>query len=65
MASHLDDFVHAPGRRLLWYGLAFMLLTWGGPQRVAAVGAAGSAAIMGVLVFKALKHLSLACGPAI
>jgi undecaprenyl-diphosphatase len=42
----------------LWYGLAFMLLTWGGPQRVAAVSAAGSAAIMGVLVFKALKHLS-------
>ncbi len=42
----------------LWYGLAFMLLTWGGPQRVAAVGAAGSAALCGVLVFKALKHLS-------
>jgi len=42
----------------LWYGLAFLLLAWGGPQRIAAVGAAGSAALVGVLVFKALKHLS-------
>ena len=35
-----------------------MLLAWGGPQRLAAVGAAGSAALIGVLIFKALKHLS-------
>jgi undecaprenyl-diphosphatase len=42
----------------LWYGLGIMLLAWGGPQRLAAVGAAGSAALLGVLIFKALKHLS-------
>jgi undecaprenyl-diphosphatase len=42
----------------LWYGLGLILLEWGGPQRYAAVGAAGSAALVGVLVFKALKHLS-------
>jgi undecaprenyl-diphosphatase len=35
-----------------------MLLAWGGPQRLAAVGAASSAALVGVLIFKALKHLS-------
>ena len=35
-----------------------MLLAWGGPQRLAAIGAAGSAALIGVLIFKALKHLS-------
>jgi undecaprenyl-diphosphatase len=35
-----------------------MLLAWGGPQRYAAVAAAGSAAVTGVLIFKALKHLS-------
>ena len=42
----------------LWYGVGIMLLAWGGPQRLAAVGAAGSAALVGVLIFKALKHLS-------
>src|SRR5450432_712422 len=42
----------------LWYGLGIMLLAWGGPQRYAAVTAAGSAALTGVLIFKALKHLS-------
>jgi undecaprenyl-diphosphatase len=42
----------------LWYGLGAMLLAYGGPQRFAAVGAAGSAAIVGVLVFKGLKRLS-------
>lgn len=35
-----------------------MLLAWGGPQRLAAIGAAGSAGLVGVLIFKALKHLS-------
>ena len=29
----------------LWYGLGIMLLAWGGPQRLAAIGAAGSAAL--------------------
>ena len=41
-----------------WYGLAVMLLVFGGPQRFAAVGAAGSAAVLGIGVFKALKMLS-------
>jgi undecaprenyl-diphosphatase len=42
----------------LWYSLGAMLLLVGGPQRFAAVGAAGCAAIGGVLVFKALKKIS-------
>jgi undecaprenyl-diphosphatase len=42
----------------IWYGLGFMPLVFGGPQRVSAVLAAGSAAIVGILVFKALKKLS-------
>lgn len=42
----------------LWYGLGTILLLDGGSQRFAAVGAAGSAAILGIFVFKALKHLS-------
>ena len=42
----------------LWYSLAAILLAFGGPQRYAAVGAAGSAALAGVFIFKALKHLS-------
>jgi undecaprenyl-diphosphatase len=42
----------------IWYALGFMLLTFGGPQRFSAVGAAGAAAILGILVFKALKRLS-------
>jgi undecaprenyl-diphosphatase len=41
-----------------WYGLGIMLLAFGGPQRFAAIGAAGSAAIAGIGVFKALKTLS-------
>jgi undecaprenyl-diphosphatase len=42
----------------IWYGLGAILLAYGGPQRFAAVGAAGSAAILGVFVFKGLKLLS-------
>ena len=42
----------------LWYSLGIMLLLFGGPQRFAAVGAAGSAAIAGIFVFKALKKIS-------
>jgi undecaprenyl-diphosphatase len=42
----------------LWYALGIILLLWGGPQRFSAVGAAGSAAIAGIVVFKALKRLS-------
>jgi undecaprenyl-diphosphatase len=42
----------------LWYGLGIMLLARGGQQRLAAIGAAGSAALVGIGVFKGLKHLS-------
>jgi undecaprenyl-diphosphatase len=42
----------------LWYGLGAMLLIFGGAQRFAAIGAAGSAAIGGIFVFKVLKRLS-------
>jgi len=42
----------------LWYTLGVLLLVWGGPQRFAAVTAAGSSAIAGIGVFKLLKHLS-------
>ena len=42
----------------LWYALGFALLAFGGAQRFAAVGAAGSAALLGVGVFKILKRLS-------
>jgi undecaprenyl-diphosphatase len=42
----------------LWYGLGAILLTFGGSRGSAAVGAAGSAAILGILVFKILKQLS-------
>lgn len=42
----------------LWYSLGAMLLVVGGPQRFAAVGAAGCAAIGGIFVFKALKTIS-------
>ena len=42
----------------LWYGLGIMLLIDGGPQRFSAIGAAGSAAVFGIFVFKALKRLS-------
>ena len=42
----------------LWYSLGAILLAVGGPRGYEAVGAAGSAAILGIFVFKALKHLS-------
>ena len=42
----------------LWYSLGAILLIAGGPNRYAAVCAAGAAAIAGVLVFKALKKIS-------
>ncbi len=42
----------------IWYSLAGILLLGGGANRYAAVGAAGSAAIVGVFLFKALKRIS-------
>src|SRR6267378_2135341 len=42
----------------VWYGLGIMLFLYGGPQRYSAVCAAGTAAVAGIFVFKALKKLS-------
>jgi undecaprenyl-diphosphatase len=42
----------------LWYSLGALLLAFGGPRGYVAFGAAGSAAILGIFVFKALKKLS-------
>jgi len=42
----------------IWYGLGLMLFAYGGPQRFSAIGAAGSAAVLGIFVFTALKRLS-------
>jgi undecaprenyl-diphosphatase len=42
----------------IWYGLGFMLLAYGGPQRFSAVCAAGAATIAGIFAFKVLKRLS-------
>jgi len=42
----------------LWYGLGGMLLIFGGASRYEAVAASGSAALVGVFVFKVLKLLS-------
>src|SRR5260370_37014062 len=47
----------------IWYGLGLMLIAYGGPQRFSAIGAAGSAAGLGIFVFKALKRLSQRPGP--
>lgn len=42
----------------LWYSLGAILLAFGGMRGHAAVGAAGSAAILGIFVFKLLKKIS-------
>ena len=42
----------------LWYGLGLMLAIFGGPQKFAAIGAAGSSAVVGMFLFKALKMIS-------
>ncbi|MGB9432163.1 MAG: phosphatase PAP2 family protein [Candidatus Acidiferrum sp.] len=42
----------------LWYSLGVLLLAFGGSRGYAAFGASGAAAILGILVFKALKRLS-------
>src|SRR5882724_12370518 len=47
----------------LWYGLGGMVLIFGGPQRFAAVEAAGAAGISGVFVFKIIKRLSARSRP--
>ncbi len=47
----------------LWYALGIMLLLFGGPNRFAAIGAAGSAAIAGIFIFKMLKRISRRARP--
>jgi undecaprenyl-diphosphatase len=42
----------------LWYSLGALLVAFGGSRGYVAFGAAGSAAILGIFVFKALKKLS-------
>lgn len=42
----------------LWYSLGALLLAFGGSRRYIAFGAAGTAAILGIFVFKGLKRLS-------
>ena len=42
----------------IWYALGISLLVIGGGQRFTAVSAAGAAAIVGIFVFKLLKHVS-------
>jgi len=42
----------------LWYSLGAILLAVGGSRGYEAVGAAGTAAILGIFVFKGLKKLS-------
>lgn len=42
----------------LWYSLGAILLAFGGAHGTRAVGAAGSAAMVGVVVFKVLKKIS-------
>lgn len=42
----------------LWYAFGLILLLCGGGQRFAAIGAAGSSAVAGILIFRALKRTS-------
>jgi len=42
----------------LWYALGLILYFCGGPHRFAAIGAAGSAALAGIFLFRALKKTS-------
>src|SRR5437588_12739018 len=42
----------------IWYALGFLVLAFGGSQRFAAVSTAGAAAVVGIFLFKALKHIS-------
>jgi undecaprenyl-diphosphatase len=42
----------------LWYLTGFSILLLGGPERLTAVASAGSAALVGVGLFKSLKKLS-------
>jgi undecaprenyl-diphosphatase len=41
-----------------WYALGLAVFLWGGPQRFAALGAAGLATLTGVMIFRAIKNAS-------
>lgn len=42
----------------LWYAFGVILLLAGGEHRFAAIGAAGTSAVAGIFIFRALKHSS-------
>jgi undecaprenyl-diphosphatase len=42
----------------LWYALGLILLFYGGEHRFGAIAAAGSAALAGIVVFRAIKNTS-------
>ena len=42
----------------LWYALGIILYFYGGRHRFEAIGASGSAAVAGILIFRALKNTS-------
>src|SRR5579864_4062873 len=42
----------------LWYALGLILVVFRGPHRFAAIGAATSAAVAGIFIFRSLKHAS-------
>ena len=42
----------------LWYFIALMVLFFGGPERYAAIGAGGLAALLSVMLFQRLKRLT-------
>jgi undecaprenyl-diphosphatase len=42
----------------LWYALGLILVIFGGAHRFAAIGAATSAAVAGIFIFRSLKHAS-------
>jgi undecaprenyl-diphosphatase len=42
----------------LWYLIGLSVLLFGGEARLTAIAAAGSAALVGIALFKSLKHLS-------
>ena len=55
---HLAIAATRAGDGWLWYLVGLSILLWGGAERITAVASAGSAALVGVGVFKSLKKLS-------
>ena len=55
---HLAIAATRAGDGWLWYLVGLSVLLWGGPERLAAVAAAGSAALVGIGMFKSIKKLS-------